>query len=92
MRPSPRRPATCSSRVPGQASAVQTAYDAFMAGIPAGAAKDAGKAVGAAAAAGMLAFRLSDGFDAVVAYVQPTPGRACSSRSRRRKPVTRRSR
>ena len=61
-------------RVPGQAGAVQTAYDAYMATIPAGAAKDGGKAVGAAAAAGMLASRAGDGFDAIVPYVQPTPG------------------
>ena len=40
------------ARVPGQATAVQIAYDAYMASIPDGPAKDAGKAVGAAAAAG----------------------------------------
>ena len=42
-------------RVPGQAAALQAAYDTYMAAIPAGAAKDGGMAVGAAAAAGMLA-------------------------------------
>ena len=62
------------ARVPAQTTLVQNAYDMFMAGIPAGAAKDGGKAVGAAAAAGMLAFRTGDHFDDVVAYVQPTPG------------------
>jgi hypothetical protein len=62
------------ARVPAQAGAVNTAYGAFMAGIPAGAAKEAGTAVGAAAAAGMLAFRQGDGFGAPIAYVQPTPG------------------
>ena len=62
------------ARVPAQATFVQNAYDAFMAGIPAGPAKDAGKAVGAAAAAGMLAWRMGDHFDDVVPYVQPTPG------------------
>lgn len=62
------------ARVPGQATAVQTAYDAYMALIPAGPAKDAGKAVGVAAAAGMLAMRTGDHFDDVVPYVQPTPG------------------
>jgi hypothetical protein len=61
-------------RVPGQAAAVQAAYDTYMAQIPAGEAKDAGKAVGAAAAAGMLALRVGDHFDDVVPYVQPTPG------------------
>jgi len=62
------------ARVPGQAAAVQTAYDAYMALIPAGPAKDAGKAVGTAAAAGMLAMRTGDHFDDVVPYVQRTPG------------------
>jgi hypothetical protein len=62
------------ARVPAQATTVQTAYDAYMASIPDGPAKDGGKAVGAAAAAGMLAMRSGDHFDDVVAYVQPTPG------------------
>jgi len=62
------------ARVPAQAVAVQTAYEAYMAAIPDGPAKDAGKAVGAAAAAGMLAMRFGDHFDDVVSYVQPTPG------------------
>jgi hypothetical protein len=61
-------------RVPGQAAYVKAQYDAFMMGIPDGAAKNRGKAVGAAAAAGMLAFRLDDGLDANVDYVQKTPG------------------
>jgi len=63
-----------TARVPGQAATVQTAYDAYMALIPNGPAKDGGKAVGAAAAAGMLAMRTGDHFDDVVPYVQPTPG------------------
>ena len=62
------------ARVPGQATTVQAAYDAYMAAIPAGAAKDGGKAVGAAAAAGMLALRSGDHLDDLVPYVQPTPG------------------
>jgi hypothetical protein len=62
------------ARVPGQATNVQIAYDAYMASIPNGPAKDAGKAVGAAAAAGMLVLRAGDHFDDVVPYVQPTPG------------------
>jgi hypothetical protein len=62
------------ARVPGQAAAVQTAYEAYMASIPDGLAKDGGKAVGAAAAAGMLAMRTGDRFDDVVAYVQPPTG------------------
>ena len=39
---------------------MQAAYDAFMAGIPEGAAKTAGKAVGTTVAAGMLAWRTGD--------------------------------
>ena len=62
------------ARVPAQAAAVQAAYDSFMAAIPNGIAKDGGKAVGTAAAAGMLAMRTGDHFDDVVPYVQPTPG------------------
>ena len=62
------------ARVPGQARNVQIAYDAYMASIPDGPAKDAGKAVGAAAAAGMLALRAGDHFDDVVPYVQKPPG------------------
>jgi hypothetical protein len=62
------------ARVPAQAPAVQAAYDAYMAAIPDGPAKDGGKSVGAAAAAGMLAFRLNDGLDANVPYIQPAPG------------------
>jgi len=62
------------ARVPGQAIPVQTAYEAYMASIPDGAAKTAGKGVGAAAAAGMLAMRTGDHFDDAVAFVQPTPG------------------
>jgi PAP2 superfamily len=61
-------------RVPLQAAAVQSAYVAYMATIPDGPAKDAGKAVGAAAAAGMLAMRSGDHFDDVVPYVQAPTG------------------
>ena len=75
-------------RVPAQAANVQTAYDAYMGAIPAGAAKDAGKAVGAAAAAGMLAFRLGDGLDASVDYVQPTPGPGVFEPIAPTKPIT----
>jgi hypothetical protein len=45
-----------------------------MASIPNGPAKDGGKAVGAAAAAGMLAMRTGDHFDDNVPYVQPPTG------------------
>jgi hypothetical protein len=62
------------ARVPLQAAAVQTAYDAYMASIPDGPAKDGGKAVGTAVAAGMLAMRTGDHFDDNVPYVQPPTG------------------
>jgi hypothetical protein len=62
------------ARVPGQAPAVEVAYAAYMASIPDGSAKDAGKAVGTAAAAGMLAMRSGDRFDDVVPYVQAPSG------------------
>ena len=62
------------ARVSGQATNVQIAFDAFLAAIPDGPAKDAGRAVGAAAAAGMLAMRTGDRFDDVVPYVQKPPG------------------
>jgi hypothetical protein len=62
------------ARVSAQAATVQAAYDTFMASIPNGAAKDAGKAVGAAAAAGMLAMRMADRYDDPNVYVQQPPG------------------
>ena len=62
------------ARVPAQTAYVQGQYDAFMAGVPNGPEKDAGKAVGAAAAAGMVAWRSGDHFDDVVPYVQAPPG------------------
>ena len=46
----------------------------YMALIPNGPAKDAGKAAGMAAAAGMLAWRSDDRFDDVVPYVQAPVG------------------
>ena len=62
------------ARVPAQAATVQTAYDTYMASIPNGLAKDGGKAVGTAAAAGMLAMRIGDRFDDANLYIQPPPG------------------
>ena len=62
------------ARVPAQSAAVQSAFDTYMSAVPAGMAREAGIAVGKAAAAGMLALRIGDGFDDVVPYVQPTPG------------------
>ena len=62
------------ARVPGQAGTVQAAYETYMASLPDGPAKDGGKAVGVAAAAGMLAMRTGDHFDDVVPYIQKPPG------------------
>ena len=62
------------ARVPGQASQVQAAYDAYVAGIPDGAAKANGIAVGQAVASDVLADRAGDGFDADPDWVQPAPG------------------
>ena len=66
------------ARVPGQAGPVQAAYDAYMASIPDGPAKDAGKAVGVAAAAGMLAITSTTSFRTS----SRRRAQACSSRSR----------
>ena len=62
------------AKLPAQAGTVQAAYDAFMAAIPNGLAKDGGKAVGTAAAAGMLAMRIGDRYDDPNVYIQKTPG------------------
>jgi hypothetical protein len=62
------------ARVSAQATTVQAAYDTFMASIPNGPAKDAGKAVGAVAAAGMLAMRMGDRYDDPNVYIQQPPG------------------
>ena len=62
------------ARVPAQAAAVETAYIAYMASIPDGDAKNAGKYVGVAAAAGMLALRTGDHYDDANVWVQPPTG------------------
>jgi hypothetical protein len=62
------------ARVPGQASQVQASYDAYLAGIPDGAAKTNGVAVGQAVAADVLADRADDGFNRDPDWIQPTPG------------------
>ena len=61
-------------RVPGQASAVETAYASFIAGIPDGTRKTNGIRLGRAVAGAYIALRSDDGFDNVVQWVQPTPG------------------
>jgi len=58
---------------PGSAAALDAARAASLAAIPDGPAKEAGIAVGEAAAAAMLLLRADDGWDAVVPY---TPGTA----------------
>ncbi len=63
-----------AARLPAQLPAVQAAYDTFMAAIPNGLAKDGGKAVGTAAAAGMLAMRIGDRYDDPNVYIQKPPG------------------
>jgi hypothetical protein len=63
-----------ASPAQGENAVVQSAFDAYMAGIPDGPAKEAGEAVGSAAAAGLLAMRAGDHFDDDVPFVQPGPG------------------
>ncbi|MEO5575173.1 MAG: vanadium-dependent haloperoxidase [Gaiellaceae bacterium] len=60
------------ARVPAQASTVETAYGLYMGSLPAEG-KEAGRLVGAAAAAGMIALRFGDGFDAVLPFTQKLP-------------------
>jgi len=62
------------ARVPGQAASVDAQYAAYLATIPDGAAKVNGITVGEEVAQAILAWRAGDGFDNVVAYVQPPPG------------------
>lgn len=61
-------------RVPLQAGPVTAEYDAFMAAIPDGQAKNDGRTVGAQVAHQILAARATDGFGNVVDYVQQPPG------------------
>jgi len=61
--------------VPAQAPTLQTQYDASLAAIPDGPAKDGGVAVGEAAAAAMLANRAGDGRNGPFTFVLSTaPG------------------
>lgn len=62
------------ARVPAQAGTVEAAYASFIGGIPNSQAKTDGIAAGAAVAVQILALRANDGFNNVVAFVQPTPG------------------
>ena len=61
-------------RVPGQAASVDAQYAAYLATIPDGSAKTNGISVGEQVAEAILAWRAGDGFDNVVAWVQPLPG------------------
>ena len=60
------------ARVPAQAASVQRRTTPTWRRSRRGSRRDGGKAVGAAAAAGMLALRTGDHFDDVVPYVQHT--------------------
>src|SRR6266542_1855907 len=61
--------------VPSQATVLQMRYDASLAAIPDGPAKDGGIAVGEAAAARMLAARANDGRNGAFTFVLGTaPG------------------
>ena len=58
---------------PTQQAALDADYAAALATIPDGAAKDAGIAVGQEAAAGMIALRQGDGFEADIGFTMPLP-------------------
>lgn len=58
---------------PAQAAALDADEAAAMAAIPGGRAKDAGIAVGQAAAAQLIALRQSDGFGVDIGFVMPPP-------------------
>lgn len=62
---------------PNRAALYQPAYDTYLAGLPAGAARDKGLALGAEVAAGMLANRAGDGRSAAVPAYTPArePGK-----------------
>ncbi|MFI5690559.1 vanadium-dependent haloperoxidase [Kribbella sp. NPDC051586] len=61
------------ARVPN-ATGLDATYSGYLAGVPAGLAKDRGVALGRSVAAAVLAWRAGDGFDNTVPYVQRTPG------------------
>ncbi|MER7248528.1 vanadium-dependent haloperoxidase [Kribbella sp. NPDC000426] len=61
------------ARVPN-ASGLDSTYADYLAGVPAGRAKDRGVALGQSVAAAVLAWRAGDGLGNTVPYVQRTPG------------------
>jgi hypothetical protein len=62
------------ARVPDQSASIAGQYDAYLAAIPDGPAKDNGIAVGQDVAEAILAWRAGDGFDNIIPWVQPPPG------------------
>jgi hypothetical protein len=62
------------ARVPDQAASVEAKYAAYLAAIPDGAAKENGIDVGRQVAQAILAWRMGDGFDNLIPWVQPPPG------------------
>lgn len=67
--------ATLSKMVPSQQAAIDSAYQAALADIPAGSARDHGIAIGEQAAAAVLAMRADDGANAPEDYrPRTTPG------------------
>lgn len=61
------------ARVP-DAAGLDATYAGYLAGVPAGRAKDHGVALGQSVAAAVLAWRAGDGLGNTVPYVQTTPG------------------
>ncbi len=59
--------------LPAQAPALDVAYATALAAIPDGRAKDSGIAVGRLAAAGIVAIRQGDGYEADIGFVMPAP-------------------
>jgi len=60
--------AALAALAPSQAQAIQASYEAALAGIPEGASKAAGIAVGERSAAAVLALRAADGWDIAETY------------------------
>jgi hypothetical protein len=58
---------------PAQQAALDADYDAALAAIPAGPAKDAGVQVGVEAAVGIVVLRLGDGLEADIGFTLPAP-------------------
>jgi hypothetical protein len=61
-------------QVPDQASSVEAQYDAYLAAVPDGPAKDNGIAVGAQVGDAIVGWRTGDGLDSDPDWHQPPPG------------------